>query len=86
MIGAETPAAMVKLRVTEVAALKSAVPDWLATIVHVPAVFVVTVLPLMEHTEGVVVLYEIVRPALDVAAIVGLPPMTAFAGCGNVMV
>ena len=59
---------------TCVAALKFTLPVWSAAMVHVPALILVTVEPLMVQTAGVVELKVTARPELAVALAVEVPP------------
>lgn len=56
-----------KLRDTGVAAVKLALPGWLASTVQVPADTRVSVVPLTVHTEGVVDVKTTARPEVEVA-------------------
>jgi hypothetical protein len=62
------------------AALKMALPAWLALMVQVPAATPVTVEPLTLQTAGVVELNVTARPEVAVALAVVVPPTARVAG------
>lgn len=61
----------VKLRTTDVAAAKVALPAWLAVIVQVPADASVSVVPLTVHTGSVLDVSVTARPELELATKAG---------------
>ena len=74
------PLPTVMLWVAFGAALKPALPAWLAAIVHVPAVMPVAVLPLTLQTRVVVLVKVTGKPEVAVALTVVVPPTTRVAG------
>ena len=77
----------VKLRITGLAALKLALPAWLAVMEQVPAASKVKVLPLTLHTEGVVDASCTVKPEVALADKAGgVVPSVCVAGAAKLMV